>query len=134
MKGSAKEDVLCDSELIFMDLLFANNRKITLGAFYGPPNNDTKPLEELQQALDNLSTSELILVGDFNSPDVNWLNIRATNNSTNYELLFDIIQDNFLSQLVGEPTRDQNILDLMLATSTDIVQDLIVGEPFSDHS
>lgn len=76
----------------------------------------------------------MILVGDFNLPDVDWLNIRATNNSTNYELLFDLLQDIFLSQLVGEPTRDQNILDLELATSTDIVQDLIVGEPFSHHN
>lgn len=116
IKASPKEDFLCDSELILTDLLFANSSKITLGAFYRPSNNDTKPLEELQQALDNLSTYELILVGVFNLPDVDWLNIRATNNSTSCELLFDVIQDNFLSQLVGEPTRDQNILDLVLAT------------------
>ena len=103
-----------------MDLLFANNRKINLGALYRPHNNDTKPLEELQQALDNLLTPELNLLGDFKLPDVDWLNIRATNNSTNYELLFDVIQDNFLWQLVGEPTRDQNILYLVLAVSTDI--------------
>ena len=91
LKASPKEDVLCDYELIFMDLRFANNRKITLGASYRPHNNDTKPLEELQRALDNLSTPQLILVGDFNLPDVDWLNIRATNNSTNYELMFDVI-------------------------------------------
>ena len=120
IKASPKEDVVCPSELIFMDLLFANNLKITLDALYRPHNNDTKPLEELQQALDNLLTPELNLLGDFNLPDVDWLNIRATNNSTNYELLFDVIQDNFLSKLVGEPTRDQNILDHVLATSTDI--------------
>ena len=113
----------CVSELLFVDLLFPTNRKITLGVFYRPPNNDTKPLEDLQQVLDNLSTSELIMVGDFNLPDVDWPNSRATNNSTNYDLLFDVIQDNFLSQLVSEPTREQNILDLVLATSTGIVQD-----------
>ena len=105
IKASPKEDVLCDSELIFVDLLFANNRKITLGTFYRPHNNESKPLEELQQALDDLSTSELILIGDFNLPDVDWLNIRATNNSTNYELLFDVIQDNFVSQLVVDPNQ-----------------------------
>ena len=73
-------------------------------------------------------------MGDFNLPDVDWRNIRATNNSTNYKLLLDVIQDNFLSQLVGEPIRDRNILDLVLATSADIVQDLLVSEPFSDHN
>ena len=58
------------SPKVFVDLLFSNNRNITLGIkFYRPPNNETKPLEDLKQALDNLSTSELILVGDFNLPE-----------------------------------------------------------------
>lgn len=43
IKAPPKEDVLCDSEQIFMDLRFANNRKITLGASYRPHNDDTKP-------------------------------------------------------------------------------------------
>ena len=46
----------------------------------------------------------------------------------------DIIQDNFLSQLINEPTRESNILDLVLTTSPDIIDRLLIGEPFSDHN
>ena len=39
-----------ESEFIFIDILLSNNRKITFGVFYRPPNNETKPLEDLQTA------------------------------------------------------------------------------------
>ena len=53
IKASPNEEVLCDSELPFVDLLFPNNRKIILSVFYRPPINDTKPLEDLQEVLEN---------------------------------------------------------------------------------
>ena len=37
--------------------------------------------------------------------------------------------------VVDEPTRDQNILDLVLTTNVDLLMDnVVVGEPFSDHN
>lgn len=66
IRASPRDDILPDSELIFADILFPSNRNITIGAFYRPPNNDTKPLEHLQEVVNNLSTSELVIVGDFN--------------------------------------------------------------------
>lgn len=45
-----------------------------------------------------------------------------------------MIQDNFLYQLVDEPTREKNILDLVLTTNADLINNLKVGEPFSDHN
>lgn len=66
IRASPRDDILPDSELIFADILFPSNRNITIGAFYRPPSNDTKPLEHLQEVVNNLSTSELVIVGDFN--------------------------------------------------------------------
>ena len=59
-----------DSEFIFVDVLFSHNRKVTLGVFYRPPNNEIKPIEDLQAFLQELSTNELILLGDFNLPEI----------------------------------------------------------------
>lgn len=123
-----------DSEFIFVDLLFSYNRKVTLGVFYRPPNNDPKPLEDLQAALQEFSTNELILLGDFNLPEIDWLNNRVLRQSDIYTLMMDIVQENFLTQLINEPTRDSNILDLVLTTSPDLVNHLFIGEPFSDHN
>ena len=38
-----------------------------------------------------------------------------------------------MTQLVNSPTREENILDLVLVSSPDIADNLIVVEPFSDH-
>ena len=102
----------CDSEILFIDVLLSYNRRITIGVFYRPPGSDIEPLEDLQTFIQGLdSTADLILVGDFNLPEIEWSCNRALQQSHNHALLIDIIQDNFLTQLVSEPTRNQNILD-----------------------
>lgn len=87
-----------ESDFIFVDLLFLYNRKIPLGVFYRPTSNDPKPLEDLQAVLQELSLNELILLGDFNLPEIDWLNIRALRQSDIYTLMMDVVQDNFLTQ------------------------------------
>jgi hypothetical protein len=129
-----RDDLYCSSELMFVEIVFSNNRRTTLGVFYRPPDSNTEPLIDLRTNLDKLSTSDLVLLGDFNLPDFSWLNNTALSNSENYSILMDIIQDNFLTQLVTEPTREHNILDLVLSTSSDSMKNLSVGEKFSDHN
>ncbi len=114
--------------------MLRHNQKITLAAFYRPPNNKLHPLEELQRVTDEISTPKLTVVSDFNVSTINWSNTGPSLPSPVSTLLVNIVQDNFLSQLISEPTRDKNILDLVLTTSTDYVQDLCVGKPFSDHN
>ena len=56
--------------------------------------------------------------------------------SPNATLLSDQLYeyDSFLFQLVKDPTRNGNILDLVFVTSLDLVYDLKVSLPFSDHN
>ena len=98
-----------DSEFIFVDVLFSHNRKVTLGVFYRPPNNEIKPIEDLQAFLQELSTNELILLGDFNLPEIDWSNNRVLRQSDVYILLMDVVQDNFLTPLTNEPTRSKSV-------------------------
>ena len=35
-----------------------------------------------------------------------------------------------MHQLVDEPTRDQNTLDLVLTTNVDLIDNVVAGEPF----
>lgn len=119
------ESLQSESEFIFIDFLFSNNRKITFCVFYRPPNSETKPLEDLQTALQEIGPrNDLIVVGDFNLSAFDWQNTCALNNSANYTLLLDIVYDNFLTQLVNSPTREENILDLVLVSAPDIVDNL----------
>ena len=70
-----------DPEFIFDYLLFSYKRKVTLGVFYRPPNTDPKPLEDLQAVLRKFSKNELILLGNFNLAEINWLNNRVLRQS-----------------------------------------------------
>ena len=50
IKSVPRDTSQYDSEFTFVDLLLSHNRKVALGVFYRPLNNDTKPLEDLQAA------------------------------------------------------------------------------------
>ena len=132
IKASPREDLACESELLVIDVSPTNKRKITMGVFYRPPNSNLKVLQDLQNSLSNITT-DTILIGDFNLSEFDWANNRSLRCSEHHTLLLNIIQDNFLHQLVEEPTRDQNILDLVLTTNVDLIDNVVVGEPFSDH-
>ena len=137
VKVFPREDLLCDSELLFVEILASGNRKVNLGVFYRPPKSDINPLLNLQTALDSVlwtPNSDLLLLGDFNMPEINWETNCALRSSDHTMLLCEIIQDNFLTQLVKDPTREENILDLAFVSSPDLVHDLTVGQPFSDHN
>ena len=86
-----------------------------MGVFYRPPNSNLKVLQDLQNSLSNITT-DTILIGDFNLSEFDWANNRSRRCSEHHTLLLDIIQDNFLHQLVDRPTMDKNILDLVLTT------------------
>ena len=61
----------------------------------------------------------ILLGGDFNLPDINWLDQSITGNQypkKANQTLLDIIADNGLEQIVDFPTRKDNTLDLMLTT------------------
>ena len=46
----------------------------------------------------------------------------------------NVLSDNFLTQMVLQPTRGNNILDIVLTNNSDMVCDVEVGEPISDHN
>jgi hypothetical protein len=44
------------------------------------------------------------------------------------------MHENFLFQMVDRPTREDNILDLILTIIEDIIDYINAGDPFSDHN
>ncbi|RMC06694.1 hypothetical protein DUI87_16135 [Hirundo rustica rustica] len=81
------------------------------------------------QQLENVSrSSALVLVGDFNLPDICWeLNTAEKRQSRKF---LECMEDNFLSQLVGEPTRGGTMLDLLFVNGDVVVRGRL-GQ--SDH-
>ncbi|RMB90906.1 hypothetical protein DUI87_32684 [Hirundo rustica rustica] len=104
----------------------ANKADILLGVCYCPPNQEEEVDNLFYKQLGNVSgSSALVLVSDFNLPDICWeLNIAEKRQSRKF---FECMEDNFLSQLVGEPTRGGTMLDLLFANRDGLVGDVVVG-------
>ncbi|RMC21416.1 hypothetical protein DUI87_02282 [Hirundo rustica rustica] len=112
----------------------ANKADILLGVCYRPSNQEEEVDSLFYKQLGNVSgSSAFVLVGDFDLPDIFWeLNTAEKRQSRKF---LECMEDNFLSQLVGEPTRGGTMLDLLFANRDGLVGDVVVGGRLgqSDH-
>ncbi|PKU34200.1 hypothetical protein llap_15501 [Limosa lapponica baueri] len=99
-----------------------------------PPNQDEQADEVFYKRLAEVSQSPaLVLVGDFNLPDICWE--YNTAESRQARRFLECMEDNFLTQLVGEPIRGGASLDLLFPNKEGLVGDVEVGGRLglSDH-
>ena len=124
--------VTSGQELLGVDI------KVPTGAYrfllvYRPPHRTEEVDRDLYAKLSELVEGPpTILMGDFNCR-VDWSNRTGDGES---QRLVDFADDNFLTQWVEEPTRGENILDLVFTTDDELVSDLSVDECLggSDHN
>ncbi|KAK4825574.1 LOW QUALITY PROTEIN: hypothetical protein QYF61_000573 [Mycteria americana] len=112
----------------------ANKADIVVGLCYRPPNQDEETDELFYKQLGEASRSlALVLVGDFNLPDVCWKYNTAERKQSRRFL--ERVADNFLTQLVSEPTREGAPLDLLFTNREGLVSHVMVGGRLgqSDH-
>ena len=92
-------------------------------------NEDTEFYAELENITN--TSNECVIMGDFNLPGINWQTVTALAPGSR---LTQFIHDNSLKQHVSQPTRQLNILDLVITTEDDLVGDLEVLDKLSDHN
>ena len=112
--------------------------KLFVGVFYNPPRSNCNTIHQLQSSLAALPGSlPVVLCGDFNLPNIDWshFNPSPVAHSRENSLLCDPISDFNLQQMVMEPTRGANTLDLLFTNRPDILHEVKVvdGLPGSDH-
>ena len=97
---------------------------LTICAVYTPPNSKNDYIQGLYLYLSTLiSSANVILLGDFNAPDVNWDTFISTNTISDH--LCDFIIDHNMFQQVNKPTHIHgNILDLVITSDPDLTTDL----------
>jgi hypothetical protein len=125
-------------ELVVIDILLGNNNGVRLAVVYYPPDQ-----------LSNLSTCQLLvsafmfisntnlsicIAGDFNLPLMDWTNNCSPNNNVYIEFL-SYFTSNSLVQLVNFPTREDNILDVILSDNPQQICNIRSCAPIgsSDH-
>jgi ribonuclease P/MRP protein subunit RPP40 len=103
-----------------------------LGVCYRSPDSSESNDEKLYSLLNDISKYRVVVMGDFNFPELDWSNLDNLDVQNSF---VDCLFNNFLLQLVDEPTRGNNYLDLILSSEENMIQNLSVGEHFetSDH-
>ena len=82
---------------------------VLLGVVYRPETGGMFNLEHICNSINRVNTQNCILTGDFIFRDIDWDS--AESNVELSKTFLSTVEDNFLTQLVQEPTRGDNILD-----------------------
>jgi len=99
---------------------------IIVGVYYRPPDQEEEVDEVFYKQLQTASQSQaLVLMGDFNHLDISWEDHTATH--TQSSRFLQNINDNFLMQVVEEPTRKGTLLDLVLTNKEGLAEDVKAG-------
>ena len=92
-------DTKCEIIWTQCQLAGKNSKSILLGSYYRPNSSDMESLDQLDASLlkmnDNINKDNVIIVGDFNAPDIDWQNPNVSS----------ICKQHDLTQFVEEPTR-----------------------------
>ena len=146
-----RQDLVCKqlnydssfSEFVLLEIVGRENKKLTLGVFYRSPSsnvdNDFK-LFDLINGLCAANIGNLLCLGDFNWPHINWSTWTTSSRSGSEIKFIDTLRKNFLNQYVSKPTRSRgddhpHILDLVI-TNEAFIDNISILAPLgkSDHS
>lgn len=130
---------------IWVSLKFSVNHYVTFGCVYRSPSSTVEENANLNRLIKeklSLVSPTIMVVGDFNYPDINWQNMTCDKGPTHPATLFlETFKDTLGVQLVTEPTRHREgqrstLVDLIMTNKPEVIQDEVKHLPGlgkSDH-
>ena len=118
-----KESVWCEIQL--------KRSKLLVGVCYRVPYATEEANQGMYKLLERANKETSLIMGDFNFID--WENSEGQREQD--RLFLDLIDASFMQQHVVGPTRGNNILDLVITSEENMIENASVGEHFntSDH-
>ena len=123
-----------------------SSENLLVGLCYRSPNTSTEENDDkLRRQIDSIkevqNVSHLLLMGDFNFPEIDWINNRVKGSQDSEpQRFFDLIQDEFLVQHVSKPTRVRgnqkpSLIDLVISRDENEIDEIQYLAPLgcSDH-
>ena len=114
--------------------LVTGHTTVTIGVVYRCPNITKQNNEKIHNAISEVSKGDCIIMGDFNHENIKWDSLQNT--GVEDQRFLCLVQDNFLTQHVLEPTRAARVLDIVLSSQKEFVDNVVIQEPLgsSDHN
>ena len=91
-------------------------------------------MKKIHNAIKEVSKRDCIIMGDFNHGHIQWTSLQSTGRED--QEFLNLVQDSFLSQHVLAATRGENVLDIVLSSQKEFVDNVKICEPLgcSDHN
>ena len=99
-------------EILWINIQPSISTSLLIGICYRPELAGQQCIEKICSSIDSVDSQDMILVGDFNFRDIQWNTGEATSRAS--QQFVSTLQDNFLTQMIREPTRDKYINDLLI--------------------
>ena len=119
-----------DIECCWLQIINSNAKDMLLCVVYRPPTgnvgNFCDTLSSTMEEIGNNTNKEIFILGDFN---INYLD----KNDVNTKILLQMELNIGLRQVINEPTRGRNIIDLIYTNSHDVASSGVVDFNVSDH-
>ena len=114
--------------------LVRGHTTVTIGVIYRCPNITELNNEKIHNAISEVSKRDCIIMGYFNHGNIKWDSLQST--GVEEQTFLCLVQDNFLTQHVLEPTRAARVLDIVLSSQKKFVDNVVIEEPLgsSDHN
>lgn len=140
LQSTALEFQDCVCESVWCKIKQQGYKFLTVGVFHRPPsNNSLNPLLCLSNVLSAITPDDVILSGDFNLPNIDWVdNLPLLRNSSSlYKTFKELVDTHELQQFVLLPTRygatSKSILDLFLTNHPSAIRSVTTAPGISDH-
>ena len=114
--------------------LVTGHTTVIIGVVYRCPNITKQNNEKIHNAINEVSKGDCIIMGDFNHGNIKWDTLQST--GVEDRTFLCLVQENFLTQHVLEPTRAARVLDIVLSSQKEFVDNVVIQEPLgsSDHN
>ena len=122
------------NEAIWCNLVTGHTTVTITRVVYRCPNITKQNNEKIHNAISEVSKGDSIIMGDFNHGNIKWDTLQSTGVEDSTFLC--LVQDNFLTQRVLEPTRAARVLYIVLSSQKEFVDNVKIQEPLgsSDHN
>ena len=140
---SSSREIVNDSdlELVAVEQKTTCNQKYLACCSYKPPQNMNRQwLDEFNLFLANMCSdyTNILICGDFNFPKICWESPEFTVGVDEVQFT-ELLNDHYLTQVNQIPTRGDHILDLVISSVPENVQNMSVFSPsqcglVTDHS
>ena len=129
-----------DTDSVFIKTKLENNNIVIIGSIYRPPSSDIKYTENMCKQIEGIVNSNknaaILIGGDLNLPDVDW-NSNSINGNQYLKAInqctIDMVNECHLKQIVNEPTRGDNILDVFMTNRPSLVNKCATIPGVGDH-